>query len=269
MSKYKYTENVFPNSAAFVAKAKAPAKVVGASVDRSSDSWAGGSMENALRMVDTGWNGRPSLGDKAKGMTLTGTAPAHSTRHSVSGAVVDMGEYLAGMPECMIDFVEEPAPRIVKLGVNLVASGGNEPSTFERRGAVVLALVESLTAAGFGVEVTVYMLTRAVNTDWIHLDAFTLKRADQYLDMDALAFWTCHASAFRRVWFAASERQDDDYRNAFGVFRGGGYGRPTSIRSCPEAAETLELDIEVDTVPHSWDAALEYFQKLIEPFAEK
>jgi len=262
----KYTQSIFRNVSDFMAMVRQPAQVMGTSVDASRDSWGGGSMANALAMVDTGWSGRPDLGAMAKAMAIQGNAPAHSTRHAVSGAFIDMGEYLSGMPECMIDFIEEPAPRIIKLGVNLVASGANNPEAFKRRGAVVLAVVESLQAAGYGVEVTVYMLASASGTSWVNLDAFILKRADQPLDMDSLAFWTCHPSAFRRIWFALCERKSSDFRSAFGVYRQGGYGMPATLRNVPQAKEELALDLEIDIVPQSMDDAKKLYEKIMEPF---
>lgn len=136
----------------------------------------------------------------------------------VAGAYVDVGAFLSGEPENMMEFheVEKPGPRVVKLAIK-----GNYNCNLSKEkvnwwGVAVLALIDSLEYAGTRVEI-----------DWVasiynHKDQHTrsvtrcnIKQSDEALDVDRLAFMLGHPSMLRRLWFGVAEGAPDKIRRKY------------------------------------------------------
>jgi len=76
--------------------------------------------------------------------------------NSVSGGTANIGRLVAGDPRCARRAVIEKSPRYgrhVTIMTNLTAAWSVKPEQIARRGAALVALVESLNLAGIGVDV--------------------------------------------------------------------------------------------------------------------
>lgn len=75
--------------------------------------------------------------------------------YAVAGGTVDIGKFLTGEPECMIDFQSEDAPRFVTLNADICENAGTESSVFRRKAIAIACLVDELENNGFRVRLNV------------------------------------------------------------------------------------------------------------------
>lgn len=138
--------------------------------------------------------------------------------YGVMGDHADIGRYVTGDPFNMVRRVKE---RVVKpavtLVVNVVASAGVSANEMANYGSAMAVLVDRLESRGIRVElygaITIDGLKRKFTFTW------SIKQADQPLDMAAIAFSLAHPAMFRRLLFAVIERTERDMVH-------GGYGYP-------------------------------------------
>lgn len=169
-------------------------------------------FEEAVAIARTGW---PEGAKRAVeiGASVSAAvrdvinANASSYAYDVSGQFVDIGRYLTGEPECFgttiedLDTIKKP---VVKLVVNLSASGCVSAYTLVARGVAVVAAVDILEAAGRRVEV---VAATAHHSDCTQLEIrIPVKAAGQPLDIDRLAFCLAHPSCYRRLIWSISEQ---------------------------------------------------------------
>jgi len=140
---------------------------------------------------------------------------AFQTRYDFTGSVVDIGKFLTGEPECMIDFVPEPAERmgrVVRIIVNGSASARISPDDIIRRGVTVCALVDSVHKLGMGVEVYAEFPTNTEGVNdrkgKVHSTLVKLHDSQQMLDINNLMFALCHPSMLRRISFSCLEMSE-------------------------------------------------------------
>lgn len=148
---------------------------------------------------------------------------AHVTNYGVSGAIVDMGRYMMGDPECMMEFVQEPAERmgkVVRLFIDYGASGSYEAEFIRKRGIVILALVDTL--AKIGVSCEIWGETAVRGGGVTHTTVTKLHDATEQMDIDTLMFALAHPSMLRRMAFCV--REMSSVANDISAKRGGSYG---------------------------------------------
>lgn len=209
-----------------------------------SDSWdLGAGFDGAMELARTGWS---DVRTDVAGMVANIESDLHAVDlrpapvWDVAGAFVDVPEYLAGMPECMVTFsdVEVPARRVVRMLWNGTGSAITSAETLLRRGAAACALVEILEQSGFSVELTVCMAFTGGDVDertWQPpagarnvTQTVLAKPAGDPLDMDRFMFAAAHPAYLRRLLFAFQERvlTDAEWSD---VNRHFGYGRPIAV----------------------------------------
>ena len=118
------------------------------------------SIEAALSLARNGWQGVETeameIVDSAIDSIEAETdVVAFRPRFDVSGAEVDLGRYLSGEPECMIDYDLIAAPaagRVITLCASVCVSGAISGETIKRRGFAIAALAFALMRLGFAVE---------------------------------------------------------------------------------------------------------------------
>jgi len=142
--------------------------------------------------------------------------------YDVSGDIVDVGRYCAGDPDCMINYTTEVvlSPRVVKIFVPISACASITPQTLYNRGAAALATIDALEHSGTRVEVIIFMSNKSATSS--SLITCTVKRAQDVLDLDVLAFTLCNASTFRRLSWSIKETWDAQTRKKLKI--GAGYG---------------------------------------------
>lgn len=236
--------------------------------ERTNDiEWYGTrNIDEAIELATNGWHNRPNVKGLSKQITSSTTAQINvaTTYNDVCGSYVDVGAFVEGVPENMVQFAEAEAPRIVRIGVNLSSDCGQGKNTFKLRGAITLAIVDKLAEAGYGCELFVYCVSDIYGRGY-HSEKLVIKQADQHLDQDALTFWCCHPSALRRLMFANWETEED--QNKYGL--DDGYGRPKSLDEAPKCTqEKMQADINIDTVPSSVRDAVSYYNGLVDQINE-
>ena len=237
-------------------------------VSHEKTIWTGTkTFKEAFDLAETGWANRKTVSKIADQLSVTSTAEIKqaTTTMSVAGSYVDIGTYMSGDPNCMVEFEEQDAPKTVRIGFNVSTSASACKRTFHLRGAIVLAMLSKLAESGYSTEIIVYDACHSGGSD--HCDAFVLKASDRYMDEDAISFWCSHPSALRRLMFRMNECNNTEIAERFG-FDGGSYGQPTDLEDNKLAEDTLNLDINIDYRGESLDSAVEYLNGLVDQINE-
>lgn len=120
------------------------------------------------------------------------------------GSAVDMGEYMTGNPECMIDFPLDPNPS-VRRSLRLVMDPGGyqgvSADELAHRGAAVATLLEVLQMIGYSLEVFIASPVTGVIQGSVYTPIIQANSAGELVDVDALMFACGHPSMLRRMIF--------------------------------------------------------------------
>lgn len=187
--------------------------------ERKSD-WAGGlSWQETINLAFRGWPEGVSMIDKYRAKIF----PLIADRvlrvnpvNKVAGYSVDIGLYLSNDPECFIsrEIVQRNYPgRIIKLVCSMSFSASISPETIIQRGAMICALADALEFAGHRVEVVsndasssnaAYVDGSNKSIGWFECSV-VVKKPEQPLDLNCLAFCIAHPGMLRRVFFSVCE----------------------------------------------------------------
>lgn len=181
-------------------------------------------FDEAMRLVTNGWtDGRAKL--------MTAMAAAQTTTTFTPSLVMDVaGAYpiaalaAAGDPCSMVDLapVEDRVRPIVRLLVQRAGSAAYSVDEFTNYGAAIMSYIEGLEGAGFRCEVTVCFASD-FHSDGDQFCTVVVKRAEEPIEIDRMAFVMVHPAFFRRIAFAVYEAtpglSDVLSRNAYGYSR--------------------------------------------------
>ena len=183
--------------------------------------------EGALRMSRYGWPEGLEALNKARALV---DVPEHSDQgmhmkpfSSVSGEEVDIGLYMTGEPECMTDYQLQLTPsygKVAKVIVNSSASCSVNAKTMRHRGTSALILIDALESAGIRCEVV--LLAFACHE---LISEVLIKRADDHVEPDRMAFMLAHPAVMRRFGFKEMETHGGET----GRQTRGGYGCPADL----------------------------------------
>jgi len=218
------------------------------SSETSSKNWCGGTdnLQDAVSLALNGWHDiRPQVDavfTDVEQRISDVLEMRFQTMHNYTGFSVDMGRYLQGDPECMLDYVPEEQQgmgRVVKVVVNIAASCTIDPDDIMRRGVAVVALIDTLHKLGVGVEIWAdESLTGKAGGKFAN--RVKMHDSAQMVDIDSLMFGLAHPSMLRRLVFSMQEQSKN--ANAQGAKAGGGYGIPASFHM----NAGLDADVIVD-----------------------
>ena len=226
------------------------------------------SFEAAMDLAIKGWNPGRSRMMKTHDRLMAAVKGGEqfAPRYEVTGDEVDVGEFLTGEPECMIEYQMAPARKpVVKLVVGCALSCAIEGSSYERRGAVILAAIEAAEEAGVRVELWAdYSRTNRVEYSRVpeHKISHRVKVKDACdpVEVDRLAFAMMNPAMVRRLMWRTHEIYGPTQFDKCG---GGAYGYPA-------APEYEECAVVVDCIfggNDPWsddDGAIEQLKKLSE-----
>lgn len=197
----------------------------------SRNHFCGCSYPEAIHMARYGWpDGREQM---TRNIELAGllqqTSRAPLRALDVGGAYPLIPAAVAGDPMCMFSISEDETRtrQIIRFLVSISYSSKIKPHQIMNRGAAILSWVDRLEDAGARVEIIAVDslnctrpskgYTKAADHSNKTL-AITVKRAEDALDVDRLAFALIHPAMLRRIGFAHQERFPDQERvNARGV----------------------------------------------------
>lgn len=268
--------NEYESVGDYIAVGEALPKSQRKSSTSTNSTWCGSAnLESAQELVKGGWDKRPNLSKLSKDIDSETSSEIDkmAMEHQVQGAYVDVGAYLEGVPECMVEFVDQPEPKVVTLAFNISTWSTMTKKAFANRGAVTLAICNKLQLAGYAVEIKAYCSVKGTKSGKArsrHTTIFTVKPSNQLLDEDSLAFWCCHPSALRRIHFLHDEALPRDVRDIFGYGAGdGGYGKPIELREHPQAEKLVQADVNIDFQEDSFEGAVREYNKLIAQLNKK
>ena len=134
--------------------------------------------------------------------------------------MLDVGRYAAGHPYHMVSPILTSSPPIVKIAVPALWSAAVSTDRIMEAGAVVSAVAEVLTAAGYAVEVVAVAGWDKADGSYEIVEV-VLKSSTQKVDIEDLAFGIAHPSMSRRFIFAAGEI--NPHAREINCWSGGGY----------------------------------------------
>lgn len=131
-----------------------------------------------------------------------------AVQHDVQGSFVDVGAYMTGEPECMIDFAEIERPNSsIKFVMNASEAYEVTSQQILNRGACLAGVVDCLQKKGVPSEVFLSIPMRGINTagkpDFMVL--IKIKEASESLNLNLLT-GVLHPSLLRRIYFNFVEK---------------------------------------------------------------
>lgn len=204
------------------------------------DTWHGPSattLQDACTMATEGWTElRPEVDNVLNDVTerlADRLADLYKPTYDFGGAYVDMGRYVEGDPECMVNFqatADKAVGRVVKVVIAGTASWNIKQEWLMRRGVAVLSLIDTINKLGFGIELWWDSTVAGKRAD--KYDCFTtavkLHDSEDSLDINSVMFALAHPSMLRRLTFSVQEQSE--FATAQGaVGAGGGYGSPSRM----------------------------------------
>lgn len=168
---------------------------------------------------------------------------ALSVRWDVSGGVVDVGRWCAGLPDHMIDFPIEPQEKmgkVVRLFIDYGASSSYTSEYMRQRGVAILALIDTLKTLGVSMEIWGETAVSNTNSTAIHSTVVRLHEPSNRLDIDELMFALGHPSMLRRVTFGVRERSK--VARSINAYAGGGYGKTRTMLF----ARDMQADVRIE-----------------------
>ena len=200
-----------------------------------------------------GWpEGRRKMRQYVKDWMVFPDRPSETTfdqTYDVSGSEVDVGRFLEGEPECMLDFQPGLTRRRIDLGFNLAASASTPENVLFYRGYRFLALLHSLHAMGMQTDVTLYCCSyrQGFRSD------IEIKVSPTW-DDDTAIFLLCHPAILRSLCIAMLLKLPR-------VCWANNLGRLCGMPCDPEEAEgRVVFTSPATTVAHAqrwWDQAIQ------------
>lgn len=224
----------------FIKFAKTTPRVPGNSTssERSSYSFTKtNSLEEAYSLAENGWDaGIKELAIEQGVLSSSGI----EFSPNVHGAVVNVPNYIQGLPDSMWEMTERREYNLTELEIFICLC-----YTYEKSSDYALKYASNVInyvnekQKTHNVKLTGYFAAQERNyVTWFN--NITIKDFDQRFVINNIAF-AFHPSFFRRIWFRALETTD--------FIDNDGYGRPKSHDYCIEQITNMNLKHKVEILP--------------------
>lgn len=206
------------------------------------------SYGEAFGLASSGWkDGASKLRETER--QVAGLLPRGADivgEYAEAGDEVDVGRYLDGEPENMIEYqLSESRKPVVRFVVSVTANSEVSTDAIFNRGAAVAAAIDALESSGVRCEVWASFDTDGAYNYGIRNRAQVKVKGDsEALDIDRLAFAVCHPSMLRRLCFRLKELDGDEMHR-----RMGGHSYGCAIDPEPEA-DTIVLGCLLGPAQH-------------------
>ncbi|MDT0270488.1 hypothetical protein RM844_29875 [Streptomyces sp. DSM 44915] len=255
----------------FLDRAAAPATADNARARQDRDGWAGSGFQESLRLATDGWAQALPETDVSIAALRERTGRRVRTtvlepRWDVTGSEVDVGAFLAGVPECMVDAVPQQVTtrgRVVTLLVPAVCGHQVPTDHIRHRGLALAAFCSAIVTAGHSVEVWSGWGTNLPDGR-IAAVARVVSPAEP-LDLGRLIFAMAHPAMLRRLWFAVWETEPEPFVRRL---LDANYGRSPFTcfpEDLPENARDAYVLPDLDQDEQRWetlDSALAWCQEV-------
>jgi hypothetical protein len=189
------------------------------------DSWAGGSMAQAIQLCREGWQEGADKAAKLRDkINAANPVARRMVRFDVAGGVPNIPRALAGNPLNMkrIDMAKARRRPVITLASDVAVNCNVNQEVMQRRAACVTAIVDAIESAGFSCHVVAVARSVAHSGDTSALCVVTLKEASAQADMSRLAYGLGHPTMLRKLGFAAwcADKESKDLGTHLGSARG-------------------------------------------------
>lgn len=177
------------------------------------------------------------------------------------GGCVDVGEFLAGNPECFMGIDDNtPNSPIIKITVSLFTACIMKAHHLYNFGRALLSLIEGLEFSGYSVElVGIAAMYNDYGNDGLETH-ITLKKAGDQWSAGNIAYAIAHPAFSRRVGFRAIEAYDE---TAFLTKES--YGSGQKLKK-PDNSDIHFPYIVTPSVLESQTGAIEYVKEIAKSF---
>ncbi|SHT26298.1 MULTISPECIES: DUF7192 family protein [Mycobacteroides] len=145
---------------------------------------------------------------------------AFSSEWHVSGTDVDVALYLAGEPECMIDYrmedMERPE-RVVTLVIGTNVPWHVSAKAIKLRGQKIVALIEAIEATGSTTEIWADRTSNAMGGSKTSRTSVRIKAPGDFYDSGSVMFAFTHAAFNRVLSWNADHSLPKEWHDAVGV----------------------------------------------------
>ena len=176
------------------------------------DSFYGATWAEAVNLFEIGWEEGREFINKIVTDIENSQSEIFKQRveWDVQGDAVDVGRFVSGEPECMMKWSKRKTKmRRARILANISVSAGINHTQIRWKGACTLALIDRLESAGIRVELDLGICYRergySGGEDEIWAETINVKRSDEPLQIDRLAFLLAHPASFRRIMFSYEE----------------------------------------------------------------
>ena len=202
------------------------------------------------------------------------------TAYSVAGGSVNIGRYLAGMPDCMrhMRMINNHAlpSRVQKIIIISNSSGRVLADDILKYGYKIYQIIEALEMANIQTDITLAYSAKNYNTEQISDYCFyetyiKIKKAEDVLCPEKILFCVAHPAMFRRLVLSENERNSFAIRMTYRFYEDGapGYGvyDPNWRPPIDMMKDALLIPSLEDKVGFSW--FMQDFRHLIKSQYEK
>lgn len=187
-------------------------------------------FEEGMSLVKFGWKDSFKMVELSK--NLQELIPVSQFKESfvydVSGSYPDVGKYLTGEPENMVEFITEEDTKKISIVINGGVSWSINQSIQFNKGAAMVSLISKLEDLGYRVEVTLlYCAESHVNAGVRHDLFIKIKEYHEQIDIDRFAFIFCNVAFNRRIKFSVNECLP--IAKEMGYYNQGGYGKVSDL----------------------------------------
>lgn len=200
----------------FIDAARAEATIEGGARSYSPE-WAGGTWEEAMRLAVDGWplalrEAQVSVAALREQAGIDRSVTTLEPTWDVTGSEVDVGAYLAGVPECMVDAVPRQTStrgRVVTFVVPAAYSNKASHTSILDRGIALATLSTAIIEAGHSVEIWSGWACM-MGDGWADRYSAVARviSAGEPFDAGRLIFAVAHPAMCRRLWFSVWDAQD-------------------------------------------------------------
>lgn len=234
-----------------------------ASVDSSEKFTGSKSFEHSMELAEHGCPTTREAIHSASFKVSTDRLPEWDT--APVGVFPCIPAYAAGVPEDMFTpsewGMETPKP-VVRIVVNITVAAMVDKQYIINRGAAIVQLIDRVQLAGQRVELVAVFHANGRNADHPN-DKYeysvTVKRAEEPVDLDRIAYAIAHPSMLRRSMFRIMEQMVPYRVSGYGTatdFRDSVQGRDLYIESMLCSSDGYESrDQSKKTVNDLWDKA--------------
>lgn len=184
-----------------------------------SKSWTGtDSYEQAMELMGSGWNVvAAKIAKKLPVQTQSGTINRPRPFYNVTGHAVSVPRYIQGLPTSMIDKKNIPVKsKIIVINRDISFHAGWKNQDIIDNGIKALQVIQGLENRGYRVRLNVAFASRS--GDFTHGLRITVKKPEERLSINKLAFPIANTSMLRRLGFAWLERAwVEKYPSAYGT----------------------------------------------------